>query len=193
MSSQERAIAPGRPLVPSAVLAMAMFIAAEAMFFAGLVSAFLVLRAQGSDWPPLGQPRLPVAVTGGNTLILLLSGWTMVRALARQRRGEAAVTRWLGATVLLGTAFLLIQGYEWVRLLGFGLTTSSSLYGATFYTLVGAHGLHVLAAVASLIVAHRIASRSSNGAWDRWLEPYGMYWLFVVAVWPVLYLLVYFS
>lgn len=189
MSAEGTAIAQSRPLVPSAVLAMAIFIAAEAMFFAGLISAFLVLRAQGTDWPPLGQPRLPVGVTGANTFLLLLSGWTMVRAVACQKRGEAAFTRWLDATALLGLAFLLIQGYEWLRLIGFGLTTSSSLYGATFYTLVGAHALHVIAAVAALIAALVIAGRQE--ARHGWLEPYRMYWLFVVAVWPVLYVLVY--
>ena len=192
MSVHGPAIAQRRPLVPSAVLAMAIFIAAEAMFFAGLISAFLVLRAQGTDWPPLGQPRLPVIVTGVNTLILLLSGWTMIRAGASQKRGEAIFTRWLDATAFLGIAFLLIQGYEWLRLVGFGLTTSSSLYGATFYTLVGAHGLHVVVAVAALIAALRIAARPGEQRAGRaWLEPYGMYWLFVVAVWPVLYVLVY--
>jgi heme/copper-type cytochrome/quinol oxidase subunit 3 len=191
MTAPEQALNRRGPLVPSGVLGMAMFIATEVMFFAGLISAFLVLRAQAIGWPPLDQPRLPVGVTGINTLVLLASGWTVLRAVAALRRGERTVVRWLALTAVLGTLFLAVQGFEWVRLIGFGLTSSSSLYGATFYTLVGAHGLHVLAAVVVLLFALRRAARggyTSPGA----LDPIQMYWLFVVAVWPVLYLLVYF-
>lgn len=180
--------------MPSGVLAMAMFIATEAMFFAGLISAFLVLRSQDADWPPLGQPRLPILVTGLNTLVLLVSGWTMQRAMGSLRRREAQLSRWLGVTAALGTVFVVVQGIEWVKLIRFGLTTSSSLYGATFYTLVGAHGLHVLAAVAALLAALRMSTRPVERSVDPpWLEPWRMYWLFVVAVWPILYGLVYLS
>jgi cytochrome c oxidase subunit 3 len=194
MSVSESSVARPQPLVPSGVLAMAIFVATEAMFFAGLISAFLVLRAQSSDWPPIDQPRLPVELTGINTAILLASAWTMHRALRAFQRREAGSVRWLGVTALLGTIFLAIQGTEWVNLVRYGLTTSSSLYGATFYTLVGAHGLHVLAAVVALLVALRLAVRRSGraeGAEWEWLEPYRMYWFFVVGVWPVLYVLVY--
>jgi heme/copper-type cytochrome/quinol oxidase subunit 3 len=170
---------------------MAIFISSEVMFFAGLISAFVVLRAQAIGWPPLDQPRLPVEVTGVNTAVLLASGWTAHRAVAAFRRGELGFARWLWVTAGLGVLFLAVQGFEWVRLVGFGLTTRSSLYGATFYTLVGAHGLHVLAAVGVLLYAARRAARGGYDAPGA-LDPIQMYWTFVVAVWPVLYLLVYF-
>ncbi len=65
--------------INSAVLAMLLFIGAEVMFFAGLIGAFIVLRFGASDWPPPGQPTLPVVVTGINTAILLFSGLTMFK------------------------------------------------------------------------------------------------------------------
>lgn len=170
---------------------MVLFLITEVMFFAGLISAFLVLRAGAVLWPPLDQPRLPVGITAVNTAILLLSGGTMHRAVtAARRRGGPG--RWLDATALLGALFLAIQGSEWVRLVGFGLTTSSSLYGGTFYTLVGAHGIHVLAALIVLVsVALRTRRARGAAASSRALGLCRMYWLFVVAVWPVLYVLVY--
>jgi cytochrome c oxidase subunit 3 len=181
-----------QPLLPSGVLGMAIFIVTEIMFFAGLISAFLVLRAQAMTWPPFDQPRLPVVVTGVNTAVLLASGWTMLRAQAALRRSQDGLVRWLGLTALLGALFVAVQGYEWVRLIHFGLTTSSSLYGATFYTLVGAHGLHVLAALVVLVIVLRGAAAGWFQPGDVVaLEPYRMYWLFVVGIWPVLYVLVY--
>ena len=192
MSEPQPALASSRPLVPSGVLAMVLFIATEILFFAGLISAFLVLRAEALVWPPLDQPRLPVALTGVNTFVLLASGWTVHRALVSVRGGGGGLVQWLGATALLGALFLGVQGFEWVRLVGFGLTTSSSLYGATFYTLVGAHGLHVLAALVALLVTWgRAAAGRYTPAEHVGLDVCRIYWLFVVAVWPILYVLVY--
>jgi len=178
-------------IVPSGVLAMVIVIACETMFFAALISSFLVLRAQNPDWPPMGQPRLPVRITGVNTMILLFSGYTMQRALwAVADRRQLA--RWLALSGALGTTFLAIQGYEWVRLIGFGLTTSSSLYGATFYALVGAHGFHVLVGLVALLVIMLRGIRGHYYAeYHTELTACYLYWLFVVAVWPVLYVLVY--
>jgi heme/copper-type cytochrome/quinol oxidase subunit 3 len=191
MGASQRTVA-STPLVPSGVLAMVLFLSTEVMFFAALISAFLVLKVQAPAWPPFGQPRLPVEVTGLNTAVLLTSAWTMQRALTALRRGEGGLLRHLGATALLGGLFLAIQGYEWVRLVRFGLTANSSLYGATFYTLVGAHGLHVLSALVVLLV---VVARAARGDYTRsdsgGVDLCRMYWLFVVAVWPVLYVLVY--
>lgn len=191
---------PGRPQpvrrprgVPNAVIGTLFFLGAEAMLFAGLISAFLVLRASVEIWPPPGQPRLPVAVTAVNTVLLLISGYTMQRALAAVRRDErAALSRWLGITAALGTVFLLVQGTEWVRLLHYGLRVSSGVYGSTFYTLVGWHAVHVLVGVILLLVAQRGAlsdrySAARHGA----IDACRLYWSFVVGVWPILYLTVY--
>src|SRR5579872_2458242 len=62
--------------LPNSVLGMIIFIAAEIMFFAALMSAHTIARAtvMGGVWPPAGQPRLPVERTAVNTGILLLSG-----------------------------------------------------------------------------------------------------------------------
>lgn len=186
-------IAKEEPIVSNARLALLMFLAAEAMFFAGLIGAFLVFRLGSTVWPPPFQPRLAVAVTGVNTVILLLSGLTMRLALRAVRLGSMeGLARCLLATVLLGVLFLGIQGYEWFRLIEFGLTVSSGIYGATFYTLIGIHGLHVLGAVLWLIVVlvqarhGRFTAQHHTG-----VETCAMYWTFVVALWPILYGLVY--
>jgi heme/copper-type cytochrome/quinol oxidase subunit 3 len=180
------------PPVANGMLAMAVFIATEVMLFAGLVSAFIVLRA-GAAWPPPDQPRLPVAVTGANTAILLLSAYTMHRSVEASRSGHrAAMLRLLSTTTILGATFLLIQGTEWVALIRHGLTMSSSLYGSTFYTLIGCHGLHVLAAVVALASVLSFGLRGdSASSTRRRLEVCRLYWSFVVAVWPPLYVLVY--
>lgn len=183
------------PRISSALLGMLLFLGTETMFFAGLISAFLILRAGSVAWPPPDQPRLPVEVTGINTLFLLLSGYTAHRALKAIRKGDQkAFTAWLSATSVLGMIFLGVQGFEWIRLVQYGLTFTSSIYGGTFYTLIGCHGLHVLAAVlALLVVLGRAVTRRYSAHHHTGVEVCRMYWFFVVGVWPVLYILVYLS
>lgn len=181
--------------INKAFLGLLMFLGTEVMFFAGLISAFLVLRAGSMTWPPADQPRLPVVVTGINTLVLLLSGYTMHRALTAIRAGHPKrLTGWLSATGVLGVIFLGVQGSEWIRLVRYGLTFTSSLYGGIFYTVIGCHGLHVLAAViVLLVVLGRAMASQYSVSHHTGVELCRMYWLFVVGIWPVLYMLVYLS
>jgi heme/copper-type cytochrome/quinol oxidase subunit 3 len=172
---------------------MLMFLGVETMFFAGLIGSFLVFRLAHQPWPPPAFPRLPVAVTGVNTLLLLYSALTMWRAQQAIRigAGQRAVYQ-LSLTVVLGVTFLAIQGYEWARLVRFGLTITSGVYGATFYTLIGCHGLHVFGAVIWLlgVLFRARKGRYSAGGYVG-MALCGMYWYYVVALWPVLYGLVY--
>src|SRR3990172_8513555 len=64
-----------------AEVGMLIFLGAETMLFAGFVTAYLVFRLGAPVWPPPLQPRLPVGVTAVSTAVLLLSGYTMWRAL----------------------------------------------------------------------------------------------------------------
>jgi cytochrome c oxidase subunit 3 len=153
-------VRPNAPVLNNARLGVLMLLGAEAMFFAGLIGAFLVFRLSAAVWPPPFQPRLPVGVTGVNTAILLISAVTMYLAI-RAVRADAIATliRQLTITVLLGAVFLVIQGFEWIRLIHFGLTASSSVYGGLFYALIGAHGVHVLCGLIWLLVVRMRAHR----------------------------------
>ena len=177
-------------LIPHGLFGMGIFVIAEVMFFAGMISAFLIVKAAASEWPPLGQPRLPIEETAINSLALLVSGFFLILAHRAFHRGDReGMRRPLWLTLFLGGFFVLFQGVEWVALLGQGLTLTSSSLGSFFYLVVGVHGIHAVAALVLLGVA---TVRLRSG----WLSP-GMFgaaealWFFVVAVWPVLYLVVY--
>ena len=180
------------PPVSNTRLAMLVVIAAESMLFAGLIGTYLVFRLS-QQWPPKDLPRLPLVLTGLNSLVLFASLVPMTRALRAVRRDDrAALVRGLERTALLGTVFLLVQGFEWVRLVRHGLTLGGSMYGATFYVLIGCHAVHVLVAVAWLAVTTILARRGAFRATGHApLEMCGVYWYFVCGLWAVLFPLVY--
>jgi cytochrome c oxidase subunit 3 len=178
-----------QPLIPNGVMGMLIFVMAETMLFAGLISAFLIIRSSAVVWPPPGQPRLPFAETAFNTGMLLLSGLCLVAARRTFNRSRSRARIPLLAALALGAFFVVAQGVEWMALLGDGLTLTSSTLGSFFYLIVGMHALH---AVAALVVLAYAAVRLQRG-WlaSSQLATAEVFWYFVVLVWPVLWLVVY--
>jgi len=172
---------------------MSLFVAVEVLFFAGLLSAYVVTRQGVDAWPPPDQPRLPVLVTLFNTFLLLVSGVLLFRA--NKRRHDA--TPWKGkfydmfaASILLGALFLISQGWEWVQLIKHGLTVKSSIYGSTFYVIVGAHGLHVLGAILYLGYILMRLMKSKTLLREHFAAAQ-VFWYFVVGVWPIVFVTLY--
>jgi cytochrome c oxidase subunit 3 len=170
-------------------MGMLIFVFTELMLFAGLLSAFTILRAGSMIWPPPDQPRLPIETTAFNTGILFASGVALFLAQRGFFRDRAAARRPLLGAMLLGACFVLFQGVEWVRLVAQGLTLTSSTLGSFFYLIVGLHALHALAALAVLVHTWRRLERGWL-AQDQ-LAAAQVFWYFVVGLWPVLYGVVY--
>ncbi|MDG2332993.1 MAG: cytochrome c oxidase subunit 3 [Myxococcota bacterium] len=177
-------------MMPNGLFGMAIFIVAELMLFAGMISAFFIVKAAAPSWPPPGQPRLPIEATALNSLVLLASGFFLIQAHRAFHRGDRdSMRRPLLLALALGSFFVIFQGSEWVALLGQGLTLTSSSLGSFFYLVVGVHGIHAAAALILLAIA---TVRLRRG----YLSP-GFFgaaealWFFVVGVWPVLYMVVY--
>jgi len=178
--------------VPNAILGTLIFLAAEAMMFAGLVSAFLVLRSGVEAWPPPGQPRFPIPVTVLNTAVLLASGFTMLRARSAAIRGAfGRVPGMLGLTGLLGIVFVAVQGIEWARLVSHGMQVAGGIYGGLFCAIIGTHAVHVVGGVVVVQWAWRRARMFRGRIAIDQLTAATAYWLFVVGVWPILFWLVY--
>ncbi|MGB6943477.1 MAG: cytochrome c oxidase subunit 3 [Bryobacteraceae bacterium] len=145
-------------------LGMAMFLIAEAVFFFLLILAFVYFRAKGN---------LSIEVGSLDTALLLASSLSMWRAIGGSRV-------WQALTIVLGAAFLAGQGSQYVRLIRDGVTIGQGLFGTTFFTLVGAHGLHVLAGLVALAVVPSTALRTL-----------ALYWYFFAGVWVVIFLAAY--
>jgi len=183
--------APGTGRPSNAVLGTAIFIAAETMFFAALMSAHTIARATapGGIWPPANQPRLPVQQTAVNTAALLLSGVLLWMGARLADRASQVAKRCVLGAIVFGVAFVSLQGVEWTRLLREGLTLTSSSHGGFFYLIVGTHALHAVVAVVALTWAY-LGTLRKTVAPDVFTAS-RLFWYFVVLLWPVIYLRVY--
>lgn len=181
-----------RPPVSSSVLGILMVIVVELMFFGGLISAFILAQAGQVEWPPSDQPRLPFMLTFTNMLILLVSAYFMWAYIKDVKASKTSNKLFI--TIILGLVFFLIQGYEWVRILLFGIETSHSLFSSFFYTIIGLHGFHVFIGLLILSFAYFILNKTekSYNVYNVALT-IGIFWFFVVGLWPVLYYLIYWT
>jgi heme/copper-type cytochrome/quinol oxidase subunit 3 len=146
----------------------------------------------GSDWPVVADV-LNVPLVAGNTFILIVSSLTMVFGLAAIESGnQRRLRQFLVATAALGIVFISIQAVEWRQLLAEGTTASTSLFGSTFFTLTGFHGLHVLGGVLFMLY---VIARAFQGRYTKeehgGVELMGLYWHFVDVVWIFLFTIVY--
>ena len=95
-------------------------------------------------------------------------------------------------TLALGVVFLFGQVNEYLTLLSQNITMNTNLFGTTFYTLTGFHGLHVfLGLVAIAILAALAMVGVFRGARSTPVEVVSLYWHFVDVVWIVLFGLIY--
>ena len=181
------------PRISNSALGMVAFIGTELMFFAALISAFLIISSAAEAWPPEGQPRLPIYVTALNSLVLFASGWMMFKAYHSFKATSFSeeTSKLVRITMWLGIVFVAVQGIEWIRLLSYGLTMTSSQYGAFFYLIIGTHAVHAIGAVIGL---RRLSLKLEKGTLRlETFQAVQLFWFFVVGVWPILYVLVYLS
>ena len=181
-------------------LGMMVFLASEAMLFAGMFTLYAAGRIRHPQAFADGVDHNLRWVGTANTYVLLTSSWCIDMAVVRLRSGSRRSALLLvSATMLLGLLFLGLKGYEyqWHLAEGDGPMAVArhdpgiALFMGLYWLMTGTHALHVIAGLIFLgYVAWRVAYRQAN---DRLLEVAAWYWHLVdliwVFIWPLFYLL----
>ncbi len=188
-------------------LAIWTFIGSECLFFASLISTYLVYKGQSRIGPLPHEPsqcvlggqlqqceavfEIPLVTFG--TAVLLFSSFFVVMALNGAQTGNRRrLLTWLTLTVVGGLFFVGMQVYEFYHFYHKGLGYTTNLFGSTFYTLTGFHGTHVTLGVVWLATILVLAIRGKlPPAKAVNLELAALYWHFVDVVWIVIFPTVY--
>ena len=104
---------PGLP-IPNGKTFMWLFLSTEIMFFAGLIGTYIVLRFGAPVWPKAHDVHLSEPIGALNTFVLICSSLSVVLALESAKRDQASAAKgWILLTLVLGSLFLGIKGYEY--------------------------------------------------------------------------------
>jgi cytochrome c oxidase subunit 3 len=194
-------IAQERQPLSNAMLGFILFLASEVMFFGGLFAAYFIARADAPSWPPteLLTPEqiqrgvkleLELPLPAIATVILVSSSFVVQWAVWQIRKGNQRGLIWgLLLTITMGLVFLVMQLYDYSTL---HFRASDTIFGTTFYTLTGFHGMHVAGGVIFLAV---VLIRALGGQFDarhhEAVEAASLYWHFVDVVWIALFTTLY--
>ena len=157
------------------------------MMFAGLTSAFIV-KSNQSSWVPVAIPT----VFWISTAAILTSSLTVQMALRSfKQRAMGQYRLLIGATLLLGVAFVVMQWLGFQDLWAQKITFKGSGAGQFLYVIFGLHAIHVLGGIITLIVMFIKAFLGNTKLYSSVpVEVAAIYWHFVDILW--IYLLVFF-
>ena len=169
-----------------------LYLMSDCLIFAALFAVYAVVGRNYAAGPS-GSELFDLPLVALNTTMLLLSSITYGFAiLEMQRRRVKPVLAWLAITGLLGCAFLGLEMYEFVHLIGEGAVPQRSAFLSSFFTLVGTHGLHVLFGIIWLVTLMvQVAKGGLILENRRRLMCLSMFWHFLDVIWIGVFTFVY--
>lgn len=168
-----------------------VYLMTDCVLFATLFATFAVLHNATAGGPG-GAELFTLPAVLAETLILLTSSFTCGLAVLYLRRNKQVALALLGATFVLGAAFLALEVIEFRQLIAEGNSFRRNAFLSSFFTLVGTHGLHITAGLIWLVVmAKQLISRGVTHHTERRLKLFSMFWHFLDVVWIFIFSLVY--
>jgi cytochrome c oxidase subunit 3 len=205
MSSEAHAVPPGSGVwsggrspyaIGSKKFGMWLFIISDALTFSALLVAYTYLRMSSDQWPTPFHFSPSIVFSTIMTLVLLSSSLTMVFGVHAMSHGDRkGAIKWIIATMICGSAFVVLHMTEWLHLMNdekvtmFSNPWNQPLFGATFFGITGLHMTHVTIGVIYLAFIAVGLGRGKYTYED--VEVSGLYWHFVDLVWMFVFPLVY--
>ena len=184
-------------------MGMWFFLYTEILFFGGMFLLYSIYRYRFAFDFHAAAAEEHLLLGTMNTVILLTSSLTIALSISAIKRGGKTRSLLLQlATILLGTAFLVIKYFEWTAKIDLGLYPNSPallklshgeiIFFGLYYAMTGLHGLHVFVGIAVIsfmlwFTKHGTINESNTAR----LENTGLYWHFVDIVWIYLFPLFY--
>lgn len=185
-----------------------LFLATEVLLFAGLFMAYTFFRNKYPQAFANGSHYLDWRWGGLNTLVLLISSYTMAAGVRSAQVGDnARLKRNLLITIACGIGFLIIKfTFEYIPKWSQGKRPGEfycypfagdpmePMWWSVYYSATAIHALHVVVGMLLLIWCLVRAQRQAYGPTHyTMVENAGLYWHLVDLIWiflfPLLYLI----
>ena len=174
---------------------MWLFLATELLLFGGLFCAYAVFYNRNHELFAEGSKWLDWRFGAFNTVVLLFSSFTMVRAVDSAQRGDnKKVAGWLNLTIICAAIFMVVKFFEYKAKIEHGLFPPPNIYFGLYFTMTALHGFHVLVGIGLLQWVKSLAKKGMySTTYYTPVEVSGLYWHLVDLIWiylfPLLYLI----
>ncbi len=173
------------------------FVLFETLVFTGYFGFYLFYRARSPELFLHAQANLDLRVGVVNTLVLLLSSWSVARCVQSARAGACrAALREVFITAALAAVFLFLKVGEWARLVHKGNGLDSNDFFTYYFFLTGSHFVHLLIGFVALgVIVYQLRENTrktheSNES-QQLVETCATYWHTVDFLWVLIFALLY--
>ncbi|MEM9998052.1 MAG: cytochrome c oxidase subunit 3 family protein [Bacteroidota bacterium] len=198
----------------AAKLGMWLFLVTEILLFGGMFVAYAIFRAWYPELFLEASEQLDTVMGATNTLVLLLSSFTVAYAIRGAQTDNQKVLFWnLVATVVLAGVFMVVKYFEYTHKFhlgifpgagfdpvptylnpteGIGADPRAGVFFSIYYVMTGIHGFHVLIGMIAIsILAWKARQGKYTSQWYTPVENVGLYWHVVDIIWIFLFPLMY--
>jgi nitric oxide reductase NorE protein len=167
------------------------FVLFETLVFTGYFGFYLFYRARSPELFLHSQAQLDLRIGVFNTLVLLLSSWSVARCVQSSRAGAyGAALRDVYITGALAAIFLIFKVFEWARLVHMGNGFGSNDFFTYYYFLTGIHFVHLLIGFVVLgVVVYQLRGPARRS--QELVETCATYWHTVDFLWVLIFALLY--
>jgi nitric oxide reductase NorE protein len=167
------------------------FVLFEALVFTSYFVVYMIFRTQSPELYLQSQAKLDLRIGVFETLVLLISSWSMARCVQASRAGafQSALNNGL-LTMLFGLVFLASKVFEWARLIHMGFGFATNEFFSHYFFLTAIHFLHLLIGFVALgVVVYQLRSPARRS--QQLVETGATYWHTVDFLWIVIFALLY--
>jgi cytochrome c oxidase subunit III len=189
----------------SVKIGMWAFLVTELLLFGGLFVGYGVMNARFPEAFSSAHHHLDKTMGALNTIVLLVSSFTMVMAVAAARASKTKqLVRYLVVTLALAGVFLVVKYFEYSHKIHEGLLPGKfysytgphepfeQVFFGFYFLMTGVHGIHI---VLGMIMMTWLLIRARRGefssAYNTPVDMGGLYWHLVDIIWIYLFPLMY--
>ena len=167
------------------------FVLFETLVFTAYFGFYLFFRARNPELFLHAQAQLDLRVGVFNTLVLLLSSWSVARCVQSARAGAyRAALRDVFLTAAFAAVFLFLKVFEWARLVHAGNSVDSNDFFTYYFFLTGIHFVHLLIGFVVLgVIVYQLRSPARRS--QEIVETCATYWHTVDFLWVLIFALQY--
>ena len=167
------------------------FVLFETLVFTSYFVVYLLFRTQDPELYLKSQADLDLHIGVLNTVVLLLSSWSIARCVQAAREGAyRSALRDAFLTVFFGVVFFVSKVYEWVKEIQMGNNFTTNEFFQHYYFLTAIHCLHLIIGFVVLgVVIYQLASPKRRSR--DLVETGATYWHTVDFLWVLIFALLY--
>ena len=182
-----------------------LFLATEILMFGGLFVGYIIFHNLYPEMFAEGAKYLDWRLGGLNTIVLMVSSFTMALSIYYAQKNNPKMTSWmLLVTLACAGIFMVIKYFEYTHKFHMGLKPGEfftfvgaehanlALYFSFYFCMTGLHGSHVLAGMVLIFWLYLRARKGHfNEKYYTPLEVVGLFWHLVDLIWIYLFPLLY--